>query len=207
MLGCFVERVAGMPLDVFLRERVTGPLGMRDTHFFVPSADRDRLVTVYRSTSAGGTERAEDGARGQGHYVEGPRRSFAGGAGLVSTARDYARFLQMLAHGGAWDGRRYLAPHTVALMTTNQVGTLRGADVGFGLGFETIERYGASGMASPGTWGWGGAYGSNYKVDPAEGLVMVFMVNQLPTTSDLVARAQLLVYAALEENRWPVRPR
>ena len=207
VLGCFVERVAGMPLDVFLRERVTGPLGMRDTHFFVPSADRDRLVTVYRSTSAGGTERAEDGARGQGHYVEGPRRSFAGGAGLVSTARDYARFLQMLAHGGAWDGRRYLAPHTVALMTTNQVGTLRGADVGFGLGFETIERYGASGMASPGTWGWGGAYGSNYKVDPAEGLVMVFMVNQLPTTSDLVARAQLLVYAALEENRWPVRPR
>jgi len=207
VLGCLVERVAGMPLDAFLRERVTGPLGMRDTHFFLPPDDRDRLVTVYRSTSAGGTERAEDGARGQGHYADGPRRSFAGGAGLVSTARDYARFLQMLAHGGTWDGRRYLAPHTVALMTTNQVGTLRGPDVGFGLGFETIERYGASGMASPGTWGWGGAYGSNYKVDPAEGLVMVFMVNQLPTTSDLVARAQLLVYAALEENRWPVPPR
>jgi CubicO group peptidase (beta-lactamase class C family) len=205
VLGCLVERASGLPLDRFLRERITGPLGMPDTHFFLPAADRERLVTVYRSTPAGGTERADDGARGQGHYVDGPRRSFAGGAGLVSTARDYARFLQMLAHGGAWDGRRYLAPHTVALMTTNQVGTLHGETLGFGLGFETIERYGASGLASPGTWGWGGAYGTNYKVDPAEGLVIVVMVNQLPTTSDLVARVQAMVYAALEEHRWPAR--
>lgn len=156
VLGCIVERASGRPLDVFLRDRLTAPLGMHDTHFFLPLAERGRLATVYRSDS-GRTVRADTGARGQGHYVDGPRVSFAGGAGLVSTARDYARFLQMIAHGGSWGGRRYLAPHTVALMTTNQLGTLYGNGAGFGLGFETVEQYGASGMASKGTYGWGGA--------------------------------------------------
>jgi CubicO group peptidase (beta-lactamase class C family) len=200
VLGCVVERASGMPLDQFLRTRITGPLGMKDTHFFLPPADRARLVTVYASQN-GKTVRAPDGPRGQGDYVDGPRVSFAGGAGLVSTARDYARFLQMLAHGGVWAGRRYLAPHTVALMTTNQVGTLHGAQLGFGFGFETVEAYGAAGMSSVGTWGWGGAYGSNYKVDPTEGLVMVVMINQLPNSSDIVTKVQQLVYAALEDSR------
>lgn len=200
LLGCIVERASGVSLDRFLRERLTGPLGMRDTHFFLPVADRARLATVYRS-DAGRVVRADTGARGQGHYVDGPRVSYAGGAGLVSTARDYARFLQMIAHGGQWNGRRYLAPHTVALMTSNQLGTLYGTGTGFGLGFETVEQYGATGMASRGTYGWGGAYGSNYKVDPVEGLVIVVMMNQLPNTSDVVARLQTLVYAALVESR------
>ncbi|MCA2989424.1 serine hydrolase domain-containing protein [Gemmatimonas sp.] len=202
LLGCIVERVSGVSLDRFLRERLTGPLGMRDTHFFLPVADRARLATVYRSDS-GRVVRADTGARGQGHYVDGPRVSYAGGAGLVSTARDYARFLQMIAHGGTWNGRRYMAPHTVALMTTNQLGALygTGTGTGFGLGFETVEQYGATGMASRGTYGWGGAYGSNYKVDPVEGLVIVVMMNQLPNTSDVVARFQTMVYAALVESR------
>jgi CubicO group peptidase (beta-lactamase class C family) len=145
--------------------------------------------------------RAPDGARGQGHYVDGPRVSFAGGAGLVSTARDYARFLQMIAHGGRWSGQQYLAPHTVALMTTNQVGTLHGTTTGFGLGFETTERYGATGSSSVGTFGWAGAYGSNYKVDPAEGLVIVFMINQLPSGTDVVSRFQTMLYSALVDAR------
>ncbi|MFN9422848.1 serine hydrolase domain-containing protein [Gemmatimonas sp.] len=200
LLGCIVERVSGVSLDRFLRERLTGPLGMRDTHFFLPVADRARLATVYRSDS-GRVVRADTGARGQGHYVDGPRVSYAGGAGLVSTARDYARFLQMIAHGGTWNGRRYMAPHTVALMTTNQLGALYGTGTGFGLGFETVEQYGATGMASRSTYGWGGAYGSNYKVDPVEGLVIVVMMNQLPNTSDVVARFQTMVYAALVESR------
>lgn len=200
VLGCIVERASGVPLDRFLRERITQPLGMNDTYFFVPPSERARLATVYRSEQRR-TVRADTGARGQGHYVDGPRVSFAGGAGLVSTARDYARFLQMIARGGSWNGRRYLAPHTVALMTTDQIPTIYGPSAGFGLGFETVERYGASGMASKGTFGWGGAYGSNYKVDPAEGLVIVVMINQLPTTSDVVARFQTMLYAALVESR------
>lgn len=200
VLGCIVERASGKALDVFLRERLTQPLGMSDTYFFVPEAKRARLVTVYRSDS-GRTVRADEGARGQGHYVDGPRVSFAGGAGLVSTAQDYARFLQMIAHHGQWRGTQYLAPHTVGLMTSHQIGALYGPELGFGLGFETVEKYGGSGLASRGTFGWGGAYGSNYKVDPVEGLVIVVMMNQLPNNSDVVARLQTMVYAALVESR------
>ncbi|WP_373057964.1 serine hydrolase domain-containing protein, partial [Gemmatimonas sp.] len=200
VLGCIVERASGMSLDAFLRSRITQPLGMRDTHFFLPVAQRHRLVTVYANDS-GRLRRAPDGARGQGHYIDGPRISFAGGAGLVSTARDYARFLQMIAHGGRWNGQQYLAPHTVALMTTNQVDTLHGTTRGFGLGFETTERYGATGSSSVGTFGWGGAYGSNYKVDPAEGLVIVFMINQLPSGTDVIERFQTMLYSALVEAR------
>lgn len=200
LLGCIVERASGQPLDAFLHTRITAPLGMTDTHFFVPPMQRDRLVTVYAS-SGDTIVRAPDGARGQGHYVDGPRRSFAGGAGLVSTARDYARFLQMVAHGGRWNGRRLLSDHAVALMRTNQVGTLHGAGVGFGLAFETVEQYGAADLASRGSFSWGGAYGSTYRVDPAEGLVMVFMLNQLPNGRDIATRFQTMVYAAFDQSR------
>ncbi len=200
ILGCIVERVSGMSLDAFLRSHITQPLGMRDTHFFLPVGQRNRLVTVYANDS-GRVRRAPDGARGQGHYIDGPRVSFAGGAGLVSTARDYARFLQMIAHGGRWNNQQYLAPHTVALMTSNQVGTLYGTANGFGLGFETTERYGATGSSSVGTFGWGGAYGSNYKVDPTEGLVIVFMINQLPSGTDVAGRFQTMLYSALIDAR------
>ncbi len=202
ILGCIVEKVSGQALDVFLRTRITAPLGMTSTSFFVPPAQKTRLTAVYRSDSSGKSVRAVDGARGQGHYLEGPRRNFAGGAGLVSTARDYARFLQMIAHGGLWQGRYLLAPHSVRLMHTNQVGTLHSnAGLGFGLGFETTERYGANNMASPGSFGWGGAYGSTYLVDPVEGLIIVFMMQQLPNGSDIAARYRTLVYQALVESR------
>ena len=90
-------------------------------------------------------------------------------------------------------------------MTTNQVGTLHGSTLGFGLGFETVERYGASGSASPGTFGWAGAYGSNYKVDPDEGLVIVVLINQLPAATDIVARFQTMLYSALVESRARLR--
>ncbi len=164
ILGCVVEKASGKALDAYIAERITGPLGMVDTYFFLPATKRDRLTAVYASTADGGIVRAPDGPRGQGNYVEGPRRSFSGGAGIVSTARDYARFLQMLLNGGAIDGVRILAPATVRLMTTNQVGTLHSTNgLGFGLGFETVDRYGAGGLSSLGTFSWGGAYASNYQ--------------------------------------------
>ena len=183
---------------------------MRDTHFFVPPAQRDRLAAVYTREGAGGGPlvRAPENARGQGHYVEGPRRSFSGGAGLVSTARDYARFLEALRQGGALDGARILGPKTVALMTTNQTGTLfaRDGGRGFGLAFETVERPGASGLATVGTWGWGGAYATSYTVDPAEGLVLVIMTQTLPIRSDIGGKFPTLVYQALVEPRAPGTP-
>lgn len=198
VLGCVIERVSGMPLDAAIRARVTGPLGMRDTWFFVPAGQRERLVTVYASDSLNHAVRAPEGPQGQGHYVDGPRRNFAGGAGLVSTARDYARFLEAMRRGGALDGQRILSPHAVALMTTNQVGTLHATTgLGFGYGFETVDRYGAMGMSSVGTFRWAGAYGSTYFVDPKERLVGVFMINQIPNRSDVAAKFPTLIYQAL----------
>ncbi len=199
ILGCIVERVSGMPLDVYLRDRITMPLGMKDTQFFLPPALKDRFAAVYRSGEDGKYERAPEGPRGQGAYVEGPRRNFAGGAGLLSTARDYARFLEAMRRGGSIDGVRLLSPRSVKLMATNQVGLLHSSTgLGFGLGFETVDRYGASGMSSEGAFGWGGAYGSMYRVDPEARLVMALMIQLVPNSTDIGQVFPTLVYQALK---------
>lgn len=201
ILGCVAERVSGMPLDRFFETRITRPLGMVDTRFFLPAEQTGRLAAVYSSGPDDRIVRAPEGARGQGHYVEGPRKNFAGGAGLLSTARDYARFLEMVRNGGAVNGVRILSPRSVALMTTNQIGdTFPTQGRGFGLGFETTDRYGANGLSSVGTFGWGGAYGSTYRVDPAAGLTIVFMLNQIPNRTDLGQRVPTLVYQALVDE-------
>jgi CubicO group peptidase (beta-lactamase class C family) len=199
ILGCVVERASGMPLDAFVRTRITEPLRMTDTQFFLPAAQRARLAAVYASGADGLITRAPDGPRGQGNYVDGPRRSFAGGAGLLSTARDYGRFLEMIRRGGELDGVRILSSRSVRLMTTNQVGTLHStAGLGFGLGFQTTDRYGANGMDSEGAFGWGGAYGTVYRVDPEARLVMLLMMQLLPNSTDIRTAFPTLVYQALE---------
>jgi CubicO group peptidase (beta-lactamase class C family) len=202
ILGCVVERVSGMPFDRFLATRFFGPLGMQDTHFFLPPGKRERLTAVYSPRQRGGLERAAEGQRGQGHYVDGPRASFSGGAGLLSTAGDYGRFLQMLANGGELDGVRLLSPMTVTLMTVNQTGTLYdGAHHGFGLGFEVLASDGADGtMGSAGTFSWGGAYHSTYFVDPQEQLVAVLLTQHLPVAVNVTGRFRTLVYQAVVET-------
>ena len=203
ILGCVVERASGIPLDQFIRTRITEPLGMKDTFFFIPPEKRQRLTAVYMADSTGRVHRAQNGPLGQGDYVEGPRRNFSGGAGLLSTARDYARFLQMLLNGGELDGARILSPKTVDVMTSNQVGTLYNwiPGQGFGLAFYTIDRVGADGLASVGSWGWSGAYSTMYKVDPKERLVMTFMIQQFPYGAEAAARFPTLVYQALVEPK------
>lgn len=197
ILGCIVEKASGMALDVYLRDRITAPLGMKDTQFFLPPAQRDRLAAVYRSAD-GKYVRSADDARGQGAYVDGPRRNFAGGAGLLSTARDYARFLEAMRRGGSIDNVRVLSPRSVRLMSTNQVGTLHSTTgLGFGLGFETVDRFGANGMSSEGAFGWSGAYGSTYRVDPEARLVMALMIQLMPNATDIGAVFPSLVYQAL----------
>ena len=200
VLGCIAERASGMPLDQLIRTRITGPLGMKDTQFFLSPAERTRLAAVY-ALNDGKIVRAPDGARGQGHYVDGPRKSFAGGAGLLSTARDYARFMEAMRNGGTLDGVRILSPRTVALMTTNQVGLLHSPlGLGFGFGFETTDRYGAKSLESVGSYGWSGAYGSTYRVDPQTHTVMILMIQVLPNTSDIAERYSNTVYQALVDE-------
>ncbi len=208
ILGALVERVSGLALDDFLRTRILEPLGMRDTHFYLPEAKSDRLAVVYSVKAEGGLERAPNpgGMVGQGAYLEGPRKSFSGGAGLLSTAIDYARFLQMLLNGGQLDGVRILTRKTVQLMTVDHLGERQLSDgVGFGLGFAVVEDLGARGLpGSVGEFGWGGAYHSTYWVDPQEQLVVVYLTQVNPATNlDDHGKLRTLIYQALidEERR------
>jgi CubicO group peptidase (beta-lactamase class C family) len=202
VLGCVVERASDLPLDEFVRVRITNPLRMDDTSFYLPEEKRERLAAVYTRGDDGHLMRAPTGSKGQGHYVEGPRRSFSGGAGLMSTARDYARFLQMILDGGVLNGVRVLAPETVRLMTTNQIGALHPREgMGFGLGFETTDRAGANGLDPPGAFGWGGAYGTVYRVNPAARIVMLLMIQLLPDNSNVRDVFLSLVHEAMVQPR------
>lgn len=202
VLGCVVERASGMALDQYLRSTIIDPLGMQDTQFYLPPEQRNRLATVYASGPDGLMLRAPEGATGQGHYVDGPRRSFSGGAGLLSTARDYARFLEMIRQGGTLEGVRVLSPRSVALLTTNQVGTLHSSNgLGWSLAFETTDRLGARGLDGVGAFGWGGAYGSLYRVDPQSRMVMVFLMQLMPNGTDIQSRWPTLIYQAVTDTR------
>jgi CubicO group peptidase (beta-lactamase class C family) len=200
ILGAVVEKASGQSLDEFFRTRIFEPLKMTDTHFFLPPEKRSRLATVYAAREGGGLERAPDPLRGQGDYVDGPRKAYSGGAGLLSTASDYARFLQMLLNGGELDGVRLLGPKTVELATSNHVGTLfNEGRTGFGLGFEVVEHLGRAGRpGSVGEVGWGGAYYTSFWVDPEEKLVAVFLSQLLPSGGlDLQAKFRALVYQSI----------
>ena len=214
ILGAVLEEVTGSPLDEFLRDRILDPLRMRDTHFYLPPEKRDRLAAVYNLRRGEGLTRAPDGAgmQRQGQYVEGPRMSFSGGAGLLSTARDYSRFLQMLLNEGELDGVRFLSPPSVRLMTADHTDLLyEEGDVywqpgtGYGLDFRVRLDVGAAGIpGSVGDYGWLGAYHSFYWVDPAEELVMVHLTQVSPASGlDDQQKLRALVYAAITESAQP----
>lgn len=185
ILGAVIEKASGMDLQSFLQQHIFDPLDMRDTHFYLPEAKRERLATVYRP-GADGVEAipATDGMQSQGMYVDGPRTSFSGGAGLLSTARDYARFLQMTLNGGELGGSRILSRKSIELMTVDHLAGIpfRGGQ-GFGLGYYVLEDLGANGnLGTEGEYGWGGAYHSTYWVDPEEDLVVVYLTQIIPAT-------------------------
>lgn len=184
ILGALIEKVDGRSLDAFLEAEILSPLGMEDTHFYLPESKRDRLAVVYRPRPGGGVEAipARDGMRSQGLYADGPRASFSGGAGLLSTADDYARFLQMTLNGGELDGARILSRKSIELMTVDHLGGIPfRPGTGFGLGFSVVTDLGDRGvLGSEGEYGWGGAYHSLYWVDPAEELVVVYLTQLIP---------------------------
>jgi CubicO group peptidase (beta-lactamase class C family) len=202
ILGALVEKVSGASLSDFLRLRIFDPLGMRDTHFYLPPSKTDRLATVYSAVAGGRLERSPDpgGMVGQGAYVTGPRKSYSGGAGLLSTVHDYARLLQMLLNGGELDGVRILSRPSVQLMTIDHLNGLSfRPGEGFGLGFSVLKDVGARGTpGTAGEFGWGGAYHSVYWVDPAEQLVVVYMTQLLPSGDlDDHGKLRTLIYQAI----------
>lgn len=207
ILARVVEVASGQCLDGFFAERIFRPLGMRDTGFLLP-ADDARLATLYAFDPRTATVRPAPAE----WRMELPFPT--GGTGLVSTAADYHRFTQMLRRGGALDRARLLSPATVALMTHNHLpggkdipsaarpGTLAREfpGRGFGLGFAVLtDPVAANTIATRGEYSWGGAAGTEFWVDPARDLTVLFFTQVLGAPAEHALRRELrwLVYQAL----------
>lgn len=173
VLARVVEIVSGAPMNVFLKQRIFDPLDMPETSHYPTDTQMPRLVTAYGMADGGMVETQNSLSMSSKVY-------FAGGGGLVSTVDDYSHFAQMLANGGAFDGKRLLSPRTVRLMASVHVpSTLPGrvAGEGYGLSVRVIENAIAGNhRISNGSFGWSGAYGTHFWVDPVEEIVAVMMI-------------------------------
>jgi CubicO group peptidase (beta-lactamase class C family) len=198
VLGYLVEVVSGENLDQYLKKHIFEPLGMSDTYFYLPSEKQSRLVKV-------------NGENGENIVTSVPQEFFnypllkgtyfSGGAGLSSTTKDYATFLQMLLNNGEYNGKRLLSRRTVEITTSNQIGDL---DLGvdkFGLGFEiTTERGQTKLGVSEGSFAWGGYFGTTYWADPKEKLVCLLFMQQSPLShGEIQNKFRALVYQALDD--------
>lgn len=203
LLGYLCQVISGRPFDEFLSEEIFGPLGMVDTHFYLPEDKTERLATLY-AVGAEGNLRASKGDESEIHLdnprypVEGARTYFSGGGGLSATTRDYARFLQMLLNEGALDGARILGRKSVELLISPRVELEGDGPPKMSAAFYVTGSPGLEGMlTSPGSYGWGGAFYTRYFIDPHENLVAVFMSQGRPIRSAMGDRFGVLVYQAL----------
>ena len=202
-VAILVEKISGMSLDAYLRERIFEPLGMVDTHYNIPQSKVDRVAAVYRPT---GPDNAIELFRAPAFRE--PTRYFSGQAGLSSTVADYFRFHQMMLNGGELDGVRLLSPRTVNLMVSNHAGDslvyVRGPGYGFGLGYGIVMDPGrATDHLSPGSFLWGGAWGTVAWVDPAEDMLGILMM-QITSYAHLSVRQDFSTVASqaiIESNR------
>jgi CubicO group peptidase (beta-lactamase class C family) len=176
VLSRVVEVASGLPFDQFLKQRIFDPLGMKDTGFSPAGDGASRLVTMYRRAN-GGLERVEDQNQGSAVY-------FSGAGGLMTTAADYLQFAEMLLHGGQLNGRRFLGPKTIELMSSNHTGDMVNGQfgrpargMGFGLSVQVVlDPVAADLRVGAGTFGWAGAYGCNVNIDPKENMVSIIMM-------------------------------
>jgi len=178
VLGYLVEVISGMPLDRYFAERIFRPLGMTDTYFYVPEDKLPRLAANYMPDQPKGIKLAPTPARTA-------RKLFSGAGGLVSTAGDYVRFCQLMLNGGTLNGTRLLSRKTVELMTQNHIGNLpmwkNLAGYRFGLGYRVLTDLGESAnLGSLGSYGWGGAYGTYFWIDPKEDTIGILMIQIRP---------------------------
>lgn len=181
VLGAVIEVLSGKSLGEYLKENIFDPLGMKDTGFFVPAEKHSRIATLYRINEGMQPAQRQHGDR---------KPEFeSGGGGLYSTVPDYSRFAQMLLHGGTLEGVRILGRKTVELMSTDHLtaeqrkgdnwDTQRG--YGYGLGVRVMTNPELAGInGSAGEWGWDGAFGNWFCVDPKEKLTCVYLTTNLP---------------------------
>jgi CubicO group peptidase (beta-lactamase class C family) len=186
ILGALVCVLSGKPLDVFLKERIIGPLGLEDTDFWVPEGKLNRFVTMYNVTAKGALSpipRAKDESQ---FYT--PEPFHRGGGGLVSTARDVGRFAQMLLGFGEFEGKRLLSRKSVELMRMNHLTPQQMADYnwntqrgyGYGLAVRTMLDPAKAGYGTLGEFAWDGMAGTWFSVDPTEDMVCVFLAQTVP---------------------------
>lgn len=179
-VAALVEKISGMTVDEYVRQRIFEPLGIRDTYYNIPKEKVNRVAAVYRPDKDGKITLLR-----KPEYHE-PTTYFPGVAGLNGTAADYFRFSQMILNGGEYEGHRLLGRMTVDMMISNQIGSgkpvyIRGAGYGFGLGFAVLTDPSKSPDAlSPGTFTWGGADGTLFWIDPVEELIGIMMVQINP---------------------------
>ncbi len=186
VLGYLVEIVSGMPFDRFLRERLFDPLGMDDTWFYLPADKANRLVDVQHKVD-GQWQTLPHTFYDPDYPIKGARTFFAGGAGLSSTAKDYATFLHMYLNGGELNGVRILSRTTIATMMANQTGNLFGGDEedhGLAFGMLTGRGVAKGGLGGEGTFVWGGYFNTQYFADPSEGVVGILMKQTQGSTND-----------------------
>ena len=201
VLGYLVEIISGKSLNEFMKERLFDPLGMEDTHFYLPEEKYDRLVKLY-SEDESGLSPNED------HLfdfpVDGAGTYFSGGGGLCATTLDYARFMQMMLNGGHYNGHQLLSPKTVALVRMNQTGEYLETN-GFGLGFGITDEKGAAReLSSEGNYGWGGYFHTHFWIDPMEDLIGLLMLQVLPNIHpEIETKFQVLTYQSIIELNKP----
>lgn len=206
VLGRVVEVVSGETLDEFFRERIFQPLDMPDTGFYVPQEKIARFAANYNSDGKGKLTLGD--APEQSRYLTKPT-FYSGGGGLVSTARDYMRFLLMIAGEGEFQGTRLLKPETVKLMTTNQVpkevGWIKFGDqvrqgVGFGFGYSVrVEMSDWDKQGRVGEYGWGGAASTHYWVSPKDDLAVITLEQIMPYSFDTEFNLKGLIYDAIQK--------
>lgn len=206
VLGYLVEVISGQPLEKFFRERILDPLGMKDTWFYLPAGKHNRLVALHTEDSLKRVSVAGESLNRNGAWISNypnmPGTYFSGGAGLSSTAYDYAVFMEMLRNGGIYKGKRLLSKNSVDMMTQNQIGSVdRGPNEKFGLGFGIITEQGSTRLGlSTGTYSWGGAFSSTYWIDPKEKIVAQVFINQSPISKgDIHDKIKVLLYSAILE--------
>lgn len=202
VLGYFVEVVSGMPFDEFLRTRLFDPLGMDDTWFYLPKSKTDRLVTVQKKENEKWVKYPST-FYDTDYPIKGAKKLFSGGAGLSSTAFDYATFLQMYLNGGELNGVRILSRTTVQSIMGNQTGDLfGGVDEYYGLAFGIVRQGGQDkgGIGSIGTFDWGGYFNTQYFADPKEQTIGILMKQtQGPVNDETGWKYRQLIGQAIDD--------